>query len=139
MHITLEKVDLGKTVLYAIVAAVLFLAAGLAGSAVLFGGQVAAAMNYFWNGFNWLFTYQTVAGVVAAITISRMRGGLLEIVLASAISAFLAIYLFDVLLGGSLRALSIPACIFVAVPGGMMACALAALPRLVLRVVQHVG
>jgi len=68
-----------------------------------------------------------------------MHCTLVELVLAGCVSAYLAIWVFDILLDGSLRQVSLPACATTAVPMAFVSSAIAALPRLIARVFTDIG
>ena len=128
-----------RTLIYMVVGAALFPILGVLGSAVLFGGNISAATTYLANGYVWLLVFQAMAGAVSGLAVPRMHGNWIELFLAGCISAYLAIWVFDILFEGSLRQVSIPACAATAIPVGVVASGIAALPRLITRIFTERG
>lgn len=125
--------------IYMALGAALFPVLGLLGSAVLFGGNIGAATSYLAKGFVWLLVFQAISGAVSGFAVMRMHCTLLELALAGCVSAYLAIWVFDIVLDGSLRQVSLPACAATAVPMAFVSSAIAALPRLIVRIFTDRG
>ena len=134
-----KKTNWTQTWIYAALGAALFPVLGLLGSAILFGGNLNAAMSYLSKGFVWLLVFQAMSGAVSGIAIARMNCTGIELVLAGSVSAYLAIWVFDILFDGSLRQVSLAACAATAVPMAFVASAIASLPRLIVRIFTDRG
>ncbi|NJM40103.1 MAG: hypothetical protein HC853_04710 [Anaerolineae bacterium] len=134
-----KKFSWTQTLIFMVLGAALFPALGLAGSAVLFGGNLNNAMVYLSKGFGWLLVFQAISGVVSGFAVTRMQCTWIELVLAGCVSAYLAIWVFDILLDGSLRQVSLPACAATAVPMAFVSSAIGSLPRLIVRIFTHRG
>ena len=134
-----KKTNWTQTLIFMVLGAALFPVLGLMGSAVLFGGSVSAATSYLSKGFVWLLVFQAMSGAVSGFAVTRMHCTLVELVLAGCVSAYLAIWVFDILFDGSLRQVSLPACAATAVPMAFVSSAIAALPRLIVRIFTDRG
>ena len=139
MTISNKNKNWTRPLVYIVIGAVLFPILGVLGSAVLFGGNLSAATSYLLQGYVWLLVFQAMAGAVAGFVVPRMHGKWGELFLAGCVSAYLAIWVFDILFEGSLRQVSIAACAATAVPAGVVASAIASVPRLIVRIFTERG
>lgn len=127
-----------QTILFVILGAILFPLFGLAGSALLLSGNLTV-MSALAQGYSWLMTFQAIAGVVCGFALSRMKASIVELIVAGIFSAFIAVYVLDVLFDGALRQVSIIACAFTAIPVAFVVTAIVSVPRLIVRMVKDVG
>ena len=127
-----------QTILFIILGAILFPLFGLAFTALMLNGNTTL-MSALGQGYSWLVVFQVIAGIVCGFSLSRMRGSVVEVIAAGLLSAFVAVYVLDVLFDGALRQVSILACAFTAIPVAFVVTAIVSVPRLIVRMVKDVG